>query len=158
MGKFIYPGVAKVVFAPSVSNLAAPSSGEISAGTVLTTPGTTGLMKVMKGWTTEPSNADVPDVGTTFIPTIPGMKSSSEASIEFYDDDASTTIRTALAEGTAGYMIIMRYGQTTGKRAEVFPCKVTTLNDIDIEAAANPAMFVATFAITSAPNKSAVCP
>lgn len=157
MTKYIYPGTAKIVFAPSVSNIAAPTQAEINAGTALSTPGVTGQMKVAKDWGTDPGTIEVPDVGTTFVGTIPGMTSGKSASIDFYDDDTSTTIRTALAEGTAGYVIIMRRGQAATRRAEVFPVKVNTVNDADIDAGSNaPAMFTVTFSVTSVPNKNAV--
>ncbi len=158
MSRYIPSGVSKVVFAPACASIAAPTQAEITAGTVLNVAGGTvaaGLAH-MDGWETAVSNIDVPDVQTTFDGQIPGRTKASEASCTFYDDDASSTIRTALAEATAGYMIIMRYGGTTGKRAQVYPCKVSTLNDSQINAENTASMFVVTFAVTSAPNKNGV--
>ncbi len=156
MSRYIPSGVAKVVFAPSVSSLAAPTQAEITAGTVLTVAGTTaaaGLVE-MSGWETAPSDVEVPDVSSRFTAKIPGRTGTSDASCTFYDDDASTTIRTALAEGTAGYMIIMRQGGTTGKPCAVYPCKVNALNDSQIGSDNKAQTFMASFSITSSPNKT----
>lgn len=158
MSRYIPSGVSKVVFAPSVSSAAAPTQAEITAGTVLTVAGSTaaaGLVE-MSGWETAPSDVEVPDVASRFTGKIPGRTSASDASVTFYDDDATLTIRTALAEGTAGYMIIMRKGGTTGYPSEVYPCKVNALNSSQITSANEPAKFVASFSITSSPTKVGV--
>lgn len=156
--RYIPSGNAKVVFAPSISSTSAPTVAEINAGTVLTVPGSTATagLAEMSNWETAASNIEVPDVASTFDKTIPGRTKAGEPSISFYDDSAGTsTVRTALAEGTAGYMVIMRYGQTVGKRAEVYPCKVSALNDSQVNNKNEPAMFTAVFAITDTPNKNA---
>ncbi len=160
-GRYMYPGKAKVVFAPAVANPAAPTAPEISAGTVLTQPGSTVAtgMKEMRNWETSAGTTPVPDVASTFDSTIPGRQSAGEPQIEFYDDDAaSNAIRTALAEGTSGYVIIMPQGQTTGRRCEVWPVKVNTVNQNQVTNGADPATFTVTFAVPSAPTKTAVVP
>lgn len=161
MPRFFPSAKSKVVFAPAVANLAAPSGAEITAGTVLTVPASTvaaGLI-ALDNWETDGANIEVPDVASTFDKTIPGRSSAKEPSAAFYDDDAaSVAIRTALAEGTAGFMIIMKMGQTTGRRCEVWPCRVNTLNDSQVHNKNEAAQFSATFAITDAPNKNAVVP
>ncbi len=156
MAKYIPSGKAKVVFAPAVANIAAPTQAEINAGTVLTVAGGTLIdgLESMEGWETAVNNIEVPDVQNTFDGEIPGRTKSSGAKTNHYDNDAAATIRTALAEGTAGFMVIMRYGQTTGKRSEVYPCKVSALNDSQVNADNKAAMFTADFSITSAPNKN----
>ena len=158
MARYIPSGVAKVVFAPAVSSIAAPTQAEIAAGTVLTSAGGTLIdaLAEMNNWETAVDNIDVPDVQTTFDSQIPGRTKASNPTTMHYDNDAAATIRTALAEGTAGYMIIMRYGSTTGKRAEVYPCKVSSLNDSQVDNKNTPAMFTVTYAVSSKPNKVAV--
>lgn len=157
MSRYIPSGKAKVVFAPAAT-LTAPTQAQIAAGTVLTTAGGTlidGLAE-MNGWETEPDNIDVPDVQSKFDSQIPGRTKAGKATTTHYDNDAAATIRTALAETTAGYMIIMRYGSTTGNRAEVYPCTVSALNDSQVDNKNAPAMFTVSYAITSTPSKVAV--
>ncbi len=158
MARYIPSGKAKVVFAPAVANIAAPTVAEINAGTVLTVAGGTLIdaLAAMNNWETKVDNIDVPDVQSKFDGQITGRSKASEPTTEHYDNDAAATIRTALAEGTVGYMVKMPYGQTAGKRAEVYPATVSTINDSQIDAANKPAMFVVTYSVTAAPNKNAV--
>lgn len=157
MGRYIPSGVAKVVFAPAAT-LTAPTQAQINAGTVLTAAGGTLIdaLAEMNGWETNPDNVDVPDVQSKFVGQIVGQTKAPNPSTLHYDNDAAATIRTALAEGTAGFMIIMRYGQGVGKRAEVYPCTVSSLNDSQVDNKNNAAMFTVTYAVTSAPSKVAV--
>lgn len=151
-------GREKVVFAPSVASLAAPTQAEINAGTALCTPGTNvvaGLV-ALQNFESKTGFISVPDAATDFDSQIVGRKSAGEPSLEFYDDDAGTSVpRTALAEGTAGYIIRMPYGQTTGKRAMVYPVTIGSLNDSQLTSAAEAAKFMVLVAITSTPNKNA---
>jgi hypothetical protein len=160
MGNYIVSGKAKVVYAPSVANLAAPTSGEITAGTVLNLPGThvnAGLIE-MTGFETEQSFVTLSDMGTTTDGKIPGRKTLPDASLKFYDDDASATVRTALAEGSSGFIIRFPYGQSTGKRCEVWPVTIGAINDSPYSAANEAQTFMVAVAITSTPNKLAVSP
>jgi len=149
---------AKVVFAPAVASLAAPTQAEINAGTVLCTPGTfvAAGLRELQNFESSATFIDTPDAATDFDSKIPGRKQAGNPAMVFYDDDASSTIRTALAEGTAGYVIIMRYGQLAGKRAEVYPVTIAALNDSQVDSNNNASMFTVDCAITSTPNKNAV--
>jgi len=158
MPRYIPSGVAKVVFAPSVANRAAPTQAEITAGTTLTVAGTTaaaGLVE-MSGFETASSDVETPDVSSRFTAKIPGRTGTSDASATFYDDDATLTIRTALAEGTAGVMIIMRKGGTTGFPTECYPCTVNVLNSSQVTSANEPSKFMVTFSLSAAPTKVGV--
>lgn len=159
--RFVYPGKVKVVFAPAVANLAAPSGAEITAGTVLARPGTQTVdgMRVMKNWVAEGSTVDSPDLDSDFIPEMPATRTAKSPTIEFWDpSDGVSTKRTALARGTAGFMIVMHYGQTTGRRCEVWPVTVVDVNNNDIESGNKEATFTVRFAVTSEPNQAAVVP
>lgn len=160
MARFHPSNKSKVVFAPAVASLSAPSRAEITAGTVLTVAGSTTLagLKEMSGWETAASDITVPDVGTDHDGVIPGRTSTSTATMTFYDDDASSTIRTACAEDTTGYIILFPYGDSTGVRVETWPVRVSTLNDSQITSANEAKTFTVTFSVTSKPNKSGTCP
>lgn len=161
MSKYIVSGKAKVVFAPAVANIAAPTTGEMSAGTILNNPGGTviaGLIS-MTGFTSEQGFITTADLQTDTDSKFPGRRTIGDASMMFYDDDASSTIRTALAEGTAGYICRFPYGQSAGKRCEVFPVTIGALNDADYDATANEVQkFSVAVAITAKPNKNSVSP
>lgn len=160
MARYIPDGNTKVVFAPAVANLAAPTSGEITAGTVLCLPGasTIAALKEMAGFETNQDFKVMQDVANKIDTKIPGRQTLPDASMTFFDDNASSTVRTAVAEGTVGFLIIMPYGQVTGKRGQVWPVTIGALNDSQITSGGDPATFMVAVAITGAPNKSAVLP
>lgn len=145
MSRFFRRGETKIQFLPAWASTS-PTSGEISAGTDLTT-----AISNVTGWDFANSPITTPDLSTTFDTQIPGNDTAGTPTIEFYDDDASTTIRAALAKGTAGFILRAPYGTTTGKRCEKFPIKITALND-SYTLANEAAKFVVGFAITTAPT------
>lgn len=160
MARFFRRGKEKWVFAPAVSNTAAPTRAEISAGTILTAAGDTAAAGVasVAGFAVSNSPIVTPDAATTFDKSIPGIDAIEASSITFYDDDASATKRTALAKGTAGFIIRMPYGDVETKRAEVWPVRSTGVNDDADLVGSSAATFVVGFSVEAEPNKSAVVP
>jgi hypothetical protein len=158
VAKFIRRGKEKWVFAPSVASKAAPTRSEINAGTVLTVPGGQPTVAGTTGFRFANEPAPLPSMASTFDTSIPGVDTSETPSITLYDDDATTTIRTALAKGAAGFVIRMPYGDVATKRCEVWPVTVAALNDNDATTANEPATFTADFAVTDTPVQTAVIP
>lgn len=160
MARFFRRGKEKWVFAPAVANPAAPTRAEINAGTVLTQPGDTAAAGVaaVAGFTLSNAPITVPDAASTFDKSIPGVDSTDASSITIYDDDASSTKRTALAKGTAGFIIRMPYGDVAGKRCEVWQVRTTGVNDDANLVAAEGATFVVGCSIEAQPNQNAVVP
>lgn len=160
MSSFFRRGKEKWVFAPAVANMAAPSRAEINAGTVLTQPGDTSAAGVasVAGFSVTNTPIVKPDAASTFDKSIPGIDSTDASSITFYDDDASSTKRTALAKDTAGFIIRMPYGDVATKRCEVWQVRTTGVNDDANLVAAEAATFVVGFSIENAPNQNAVIP
>lgn len=160
MSRYFRRNKEKWVFAPAVANLAAPSRAEITAGTVLNQPNDTSFAGIAGvtgfGFANEPIKT--PDAGSDFDKQIPGIDQMDNSSIEFYDDDASATKRTALAKGTAGVMIRMPYGDSVGKRCESWPVRTTGVNDDTNLVASEAAKFTVGFAIENKPNQSGVIP
>lgn len=160
MARWIPDSKSKVTFCPGISNLAAPTSGELAAGTVLCTPGTyvNAGLKELAGFETTQEFKAMQDLSTRVDSKLAGRLSLPDASLTFFDDDASSTIRTALTEGTVGFLVLMPYGQTTGKRCEVWPVTIGSLNNSQLVAGSDPATFMVAVAVTSQPNKVAVLP
>ncbi len=160
MARFFIRGKTKVVACPTVANLAAPTRAEINAGTVLNLPGTyvhAGLVE-MSGFEAASEFIDVPDAATDFTGKIAGRKTAGEPMMRFYEDDASSTIRTALAEGTSGYVIRMPYGDVPTKRCEVYPVTIASVNTSQLTSGNDPATFEVKVAVTANPSKNAVIP
>lgn len=152
MAKFFRRGVSLVRFLPAVANQAAPTSGEISAGTVLTA-----AISAINGFQMSNSPIPVPDLATVFTPQINGEDTVADSSFTLNDDDTTTTIRTALAKGTSGFILLQPYGATAAKRCEVWPVKVTGYNDEWSVDNTNAKSMVG-FAVTAVPTQNAVNP
>ena len=150
-GPFFRRGVTKFVFCPTVTDLAAPTRAEITAGTVLT--GITGV----NGFQIKRSFVDTPDLDDDFTSNIPGEKKAGESSLTFKDKRAaSSTIRDILEEGTTGVMIYMPYGDVPAERCECWPVTSSGVNDhIDMSSFA---AFEVGFATPDPPEQNAVIP
>lgn len=150
MARFFRRGVSKVYFA---TTLAAPGTGptaaELTGGTALTND-----VAEMSGFQLQNSPIATPDLQSTFTKTIVGEDTTDTSTITFYDQDNSTTIRSALAKGVAGYIILLPYGSTVGKRAEVWAVRSTGVND-EWTVGNDPARFMVGFAVTDVPFQGA---
>lgn len=151
MGRYTRKGLSKISFVPTIAVLTAPTIAEITAGTVLDTQ-----MSEMSGFKFQNSVIKTPDLSTTFVSQIPGEDEADDSSITFYDDStAPYAIRTALAKGSAGFIVLMPYGKTATKRAEVWPATSTGFND-EWTVANEAAKAMAQFSITATPVQNAV--
>jgi hypothetical protein len=160
MARFFRRGRSAVFYLPIVAaytsasgtGVGNPTAPEIAAGTSLTTS-----INAIAGFDLSNTAIAVPDLGTTFNKSIPGEDTTQASTITFYDDDSSTTVRSALAKGTAGYILLCPYGETTTKRCELWPVRSSGVNDT-WDLAADAARFVVSFAITDVPAQNSVLP
>lgn len=150
MGRFTRKGVSRIFFCATLADPAAPS-----IATELTTANeVTGSVAEITGFQFTNSPINTPDLASTFVSQIPGEDTAEDSAITYYDDDTATTIRTAQAKGSAGYVVLCPYGKTVAKRAEVWPAKSTGFND-EWTAGNEAARARVQFAITAVPNQSA---
>lgn len=152
MARYFRRGKSLIKFLPAISNLNAPTAPEIAAGTDLTPS-----IADIGGFQFSNNPISTPDLATVFVTQIPGEDTADNPTLTFYDDDTATTIRTALAKGAAGFLVLMPYGQVTTRRAEVWPVTSTGVAD-EWSAGNDPARFAVNFAVTAAPRQSAVLP
>lgn len=151
MARFFRRGVSAIKFVPAVAGTS-PTRAEITAGTNLTAQ-----IAGIGGFSLNNSPIATPDLATAFDSQIDGPDTTDTSTLNLYDDDAAATIRTALAKGTAGFVLLFPYGDVPGKRVEVWPAKSTGVNDQwGLDAAA--AQFQVGFAVTAKPNQAGVTP
>ena len=150
MSRFMRKGKSKVFFVPTIASLAAPTAVEVNAGTELS-----GQIAEINGFTFANSPIDTPDLGSSLVTKIMGEDTLEDSNMVFYEDDTSTTIPTALAKGTVGYIVIF-YKGTAGAspaaadKCEVWPVTVSSqsrMYTVDNEAA----KYRVSFANTAAP-------
>lgn len=151
MARFFRRGTSKVKFLPSVAG-SSPTRPEITAGTDLSAS-----VASISGFQLNNNPITTPDLNTNFDSQIDGPDGAGDSSLTFYDDNASSTIRTALAKGTAGYIVLFPYGDVATKRLEVWPVKSTGVND-EWTTDAQAAQFQVGFAVTAVPNQNGTTP
>lgn len=152
MARFFRRGKSKIHFLPAVADLAAPTRVEITAGDDLSPQ-----VAEINGFELSNSPIPTPNLADQFTPQIDGEDTVADSSLIFYDDDASSTVRTLLAKGTAGFLLMLPYGDVPTKRGEVWPVKTTGVND-QWSIGNDPARFAVGFAITEVPEQDAVIP
>lgn len=151
MARFFRRGYSKVRWLPSVAG-SSPTRPEITAGTDLSAS-----LADLAGFQLSNNPITTPDLGTSFDTQIDGPDSTDDSSLTFYDDNAASTIRTLLAKGVSGYIVLFPYGDVSTKRCEVWNVKSTGVNDqwtLDAQAA----QFRVGFAVLTVPNQSGVTP
>lgn len=152
MSRFMRKGVARVYFVPTIaSGTLAPTVAEVTAGTRLDQQAAE-----INGFTFENNPIQTPDMSTTFVSQIGGEDSTEDSSITFYEDNTTNPIKTALAKGTAGYIVFFFKGlagasPAAADKVDVWPVVVTSsarMYTADNEAA----KYLVKFAASSPPG------
>ncbi len=149
--RFFRRGVSAIKFAPAVAG-SSPTRAEINAGTDLTAQ-----VADINGFQLKNNPIPTPDLSTTFDSQIDGPDGVDDSSLIMYDLTDTAAIRTALAKGTNGFLLLFPYGDVVGKRCEVWPVRSTGVND-QWSLSADPGRYAVGFAVTSRPGQSGVTP
>ena len=156
MANFFRRGKSKLSFVPTIAAYSAgagsPTRIELNAGTPLS-----GSLTEMSGFQLSNSPIPTPNLGDTFTFQITGEDVVADSVLTFLDDDAASTVRTTLAKGTAGFIVLLPYGDVAAKRLEVWPVKSAGVND-EWSVGNDPARFAVGLAITNIPNQNGTVP
>lgn len=144
-------GYSKIKFLPAVAG-ASPTRAEITAGVDLSP-----AIAEISGFTLSNSPIPAPNLADVFTSQIEGEDTVADSTLTFNDDASSTVIRTALAKGIDGFIILFPYGDVVSKRCEKWPVKTLGVND-QWSVGNDPARYVVGFAITSTPVQNATVP
>jgi len=152
-------------WASSVANKSAPTTAEITAAVELT-----GFLK-RDGLTTPKggSLSDASDVSSAFNKRSPGTFGGDAVELKLYRDSVTGSdtawstllpVSGSLPDGTAGFLIIRRFGGSstavaTGNVVEVWPSTVNTREMQPIAENENQ-FFITTLAVTDEPDDAAV--
>ena len=152
MGYFVLKGTGKVRWVTAApATLAAPTVAEFNAGTSLDS-----LLNEVSGLTATAQFIDAPVLASRIDAKISGTQQLTDTVLTFLDDNASSTVRTALlTSGTTGYLLVAPHGITATKRSRVWPAETAGLNDI-ITVSNEPHKFSVAFGITSAPTDGTI--
>lgn len=111
MADVVIDGYVRVSYVPNIATLAAPTTTELNAGTILTTfliP--TGL----EGFDPAQDSIDNTSLASTFGTVLPGRVGMSIANLTFKKQDGTDTVYNLLPPGTNGFIVIRANGVLTG--------------------------------------------
>lgn len=149
--RYIPPGTRHYYWVASIASKAAPTRGELNAGTDLT-----GEIQAVAGFSVESVQVDTPDLLNSFIAKIPGRTQSPDSSITMYASSNSTDARTLMPRNTSGFIVAFPEGDIAGQKMDVFPVKVSAAaTDTATE---DPGKIMFSFSITSAPVQNVTIP
>lgn len=153
MSRFMRKGTNKWYFLPSIaSGSFIPTAAEVAAGTRLDTQ-----LAEVTGFMDQNNPIQTPDMSSTFTKQIGGEDSADDSNLVFYEDNASNPIRTALAKGTTGFVVIYKAGTAgaspaAGDKCDVWPSTVTS-NAAQYTADNEAAKYEVHIALTDRPAK-----
>lgn len=119
--RYINPGVTKIVYAPTVVDISAPTRAEIDAGTDLSRE-----VAELTGWQVNSNQVPTPDLASTFTSNTPGRTTAEDSSLTFYADKTGDDVRALLPRGTDGFIIIMDGGDVPASPMDVYPIRVAS--------------------------------
>jgi hypothetical protein len=151
MAKFFRRGHTQVWYVAAIAAPAVPTIAVLNAGTQLTAS-----IGDMEGWSFANEPIDTPSLDSPWVSKIPGPDAAEDSALVFYEDDTTNTLRTTLAKGTDGFIVIKSNG--SGVAALI----ATDIVDVfKVEVSATPrayslgneaATWKAQFTITDPPN------
>lgn len=151
-------GQVRVAYVPTIANLAAPTTTELNAGTLLQSTLTADGLNGFEATTAE---VDTTSLASTFNTKNIGRDDYSNTMLRLKKQTVgSDTIRSTLTRATTGYIVIRRgiaetTAWTTGQQVEVYP--IICGRRKELSPVANSVMkYEIPVPITSAPNPDAV--
>lgn len=120
MSNFFRRGTSKIYWVPTIASAGhVPTAAEVTAGTDLSPK-----VNAIDGFTFENAPIETENLSESFTPTIPGPDTVAKSKLTFNEDKSTNTIRTTLAKGTAGYIVIFFAGIAGSSPAAADKCDV----------------------------------
>lgn len=154
MARFMQKGTTKFYWLLTIATSGTtliPTAAEVNGGTRLDTQ-----ISEVNGFSFSNNPITTPDMANTFVTNIPGEDSADTSSLMFYEDKVTNPIRTALAKGTNGFVVILFAGTAgaspaLGDKCDVWPAQVAS-NARAYSAGNEASKYNVVFAMTSAPG------
>lgn len=118
-----------MAFVPTISNIAAPTTTELNAGTLLQS---TLIPAGLEGFENTTADVDNTSLASTFDTVLPGRQSFSGTGLVFKKQDATDTIFNLMSvPGTNGYIVIRdgfanATAWASSDKVEVYPIRTAT--------------------------------
>lgn len=153
MPRTMRKGTAQFYLVPTIASATlAPTTAEVIAGTRLDTQ-----LAEVSGFSFQNNPIATPDMADDFVSMIPGEETTEDSSMDFYELRTANPIKTALAKGTDGYVVIFYDGiagtaPAAGDKVDVWPI-IVNKNTRLYTAANEAAKYQVGFSVTSAPGE-----
>ena len=157
MADIVIDGFVRVAFVPTIASIAAPTTTELNAGTLLHD---TLIPGGLEGFEPSPGEVDNTAFGATFDTKLPGVSSFSGTRLMLKKQDGTDTIYNLLVVfNTAGYIVVRRnLANTTAwastQKVEVYPIRTGAFAPVAPERNTVSKYWVAT-PISASPNMNA---
>lgn len=159
MADIIVDGQTRVAYVPTIANIAAPTTAELNAGTLLTT---TLIPSGLENFENSTASVDNTSLASTFDTVLPGRQSFGDTALVLKKQDATDTVFNLLSvPGTNGYIVI-RDGVATGTawatsdKVEVYPIRTAAHSMLGRGESNSLLRYRVPTKITAAPNLKAV--
>lgn len=125
-GRYVLNERLKLRFVTTALTLAAPTQSQITAGTDLIGTQQAEELNDIGGWEVQTNSSPTEGYAGLEVGNVAGTQTYPDSWLQWYKDDTITTIFTAVAKGSTGYLVFMRDGQAATKEAEIFPVTVAS--------------------------------
>lgn len=149
--RYFRPGTTRVVYAPTVANIASPTRAEINAGTDLS-----GEVASIDGWQVSSAFVETPNLADRFTGKVAGRITADDSSLNMYASSNSVDVRSLLPRDTTGYVLFMDEGDVAGRKMDVY--KIVVGSAPKQRAMEDPAQIQIQFVIVSAPSENVTIP
>jgi hypothetical protein len=124
VNKFFRRGKSRAYFLPTIASATlAPTVAEITAGTNLSD-----AVAEVNGFSYSNSPIDTLVMAEDFAGKIPGEDQAEDSSLVIYLDEASNPLRTTLAKGTTGFIVLVDFkpvgSMAAADKVDVYPVDV----------------------------------
>lgn len=159
MADLIVDGLTRVAFVPTISNIAAPTTTELNAGTLLQS---TLIPAGLEGFENSTAEVDNTSLASTFDTKLPGRQSFSGTALVLKKQDGTDTVFNLLSvPGTNGYIVIrdgvaQSTAWATSDKVEVHPIRTAAHSMLGRGEANSLLRYRVPTPITSQPNLKAV--
>lgn len=160
MSDIVIDGKVRVAYVPTIANIAAPTTAELNAGTLLTSK----LIPTgVQGFESTQAEVDSTSLDSTFDTKLPGRVGFSGTALTFKKDDGTDTIFNLLSvPSTLGFIVIRMNGVLSGtawaasQLVRVYPGQTGTHSPTGIGEANSMERYTVPWFISPQPNVKAV--
>lgn len=159
MADIIVDGMTRVGFVPSIANLAAPTTVELNAGTLLQS---TLIPAGLEGFENTTADVDNTSLASTFDTKLPGRQSFSGTGLVLKKQDGTDAVFNLLSvPNTAGFIVIRdgipeSTAWTATNKVEVYPIRTAAHSTMGRGEANSLLRYRIPTPISAAPNLKAV--